>query len=70
MAKGAMEECMERGFRVPEDISIVGFDDLPIAAQTVPPLTTIRQDRVNIGKSGYYILSSLMINVYLSRANL
>jgi len=70
MAKGAMEECMERGFRVPEDISIVGFDDLPIAAQTVPPLTTIRQDRVNIGKSGYYILSSLMNNVYLSRANL
>lgn len=32
------------GRRVPEEIQIVGFDDLPLAAQTSPPLTTVRQE--------------------------
>ncbi len=43
MALGAMRALRGAGKRVPEDIAIVGFDDLPSAAITEPPLTTVRQ---------------------------
>jgi DNA-binding LacI/PurR family transcriptional regulator len=42
LALGAMAALRERGRRIPEDMAIVGFDDLPFAAYTAPPLTTIR----------------------------
>ena len=51
---------------MPEDISIIGFDDLPIAAYTSPPLTTIKQDRIELGKSGFFALSSLLSNIPIS----
>lgn len=60
MASAVMFHCQELGYHVPEDISIVGFDDLPFCAYTSPPLTTIRQDRIQIGKSSYYALESLL----------
>jgi DNA-binding LacI/PurR family transcriptional regulator len=41
MAQGAMRELAKRGIRVPEDISIVGYDDLGVAEHTQPPLTTL-----------------------------
>jgi LacI family transcriptional regulator len=44
MALGAMRALHNRGLRVPEDISVVGFDDIHFAAYTTPPLTTVRQD--------------------------
>ncbi|WP_324074376.1 MAG: LacI family DNA-binding transcriptional regulator [Erythrobacter sp.] len=44
LAALCLTELRARGLRVPEDIRLVGFDDLPIARQTVPPLTTVRQD--------------------------
>jgi LacI family transcriptional regulator len=43
MALGAYEALYERGMRVPEDMSIVGFDDLDEARWAIPPLTTVRQ---------------------------
>jgi hypothetical protein len=43
MAIGAMNEAKTRGMRVPLDISVVSFDDVPFAASYDPPLTTIRQ---------------------------
>jgi LacI family transcriptional regulator len=43
MAVGAMRAIKDSGLKIPEDISIVGFDDMPVAASTDPPLTTIRQ---------------------------
>ena len=52
--------------QVPDDVSIIGFDDLPIAAYTSPPLTTIRQDRIELGKSGFFALSSLLNGVSIS----
>lgn len=44
MALGALHALHERGIRVPEDVSVVGFDDMGEAAYFTPPLTTIRQD--------------------------
>jgi len=43
MALGAIREARSRGLRVPEDVSVVGFDDSPLIAFTDPPLTTVRQ---------------------------
>ena len=56
-AISAITECEDRGIRIPDDVSIVGFDDLPMTAYTQPSLTTIRQNRIGIGKCGYYALS-------------
>lgn len=50
MALGFMHACRESGLRIPEDISIVGFDDIPEAAHFAPPLTTVRQDFAEIGR--------------------
>lgn len=63
IANAAIIHCQQLGYRVPEDISIIGHDDAPISAYTEPPLTTIRQDRLQLGKSGYYALTSLMNEV-------
>lgn len=60
IANAAMIQCQQMGYRIPDDISIIGFDDLPICAYTAPPLTTVRQERIQLGKSGYYALESLM----------
>jgi LacI family transcriptional regulator len=43
MALGAYEALYERGIRVPDDTSVVGFDDLDEAKWAIPPLTTVRQ---------------------------
>lgn len=69
-AISAYTECRELGIRIPEDLSIIGFDDLPMAASTEPPLTTIRQDRIALGKCGYYAVTRLLDNVPLSSISL
>ena len=67
IASGVITECDLRGIRIPEDISVIGFDDIPISAQLTPPLTTIRQDRIELGKCGFYALNSLINHVSISR---
>ncbi|MEU1416348.1 MULTISPECIES: LacI family DNA-binding transcriptional regulator [unclassified Streptomyces] len=50
-ASGALRVLRAQGRRVPEDVAVVGFDDmLPVAEQTDPPLTTIRQDIEEMGR--------------------
>ncbi|WP_440710046.1 LacI family DNA-binding transcriptional regulator [Herbiconiux sp. YIM B11900] len=49
MALGLTHALAERGLRVPDDMSVVGFDDIPEAAHFSPPLTTVRQDFRRLG---------------------
>lgn len=49
MALGAMRAMSEAGIKIPEDVSIIGFDDLPFATAAVPPLTTIRVPNHEMG---------------------
>jgi len=49
MALGAMSAALERGMVIGEDISITGFDDIPLAAHSHPPLTTVQQPIYEIG---------------------
>jgi DNA-binding LacI/PurR family transcriptional regulator len=49
-ALGLLSALRERGLRVPEDVSVVGFDDVPEAAYFTPPLTTVRQDFAALGR--------------------
>ncbi|WP_119696408.1 LacI family DNA-binding transcriptional regulator [Microbacterium halotolerans] len=51
MAIAGMSAATERGIRVPHDLSIVGFDDIPLAPYIVPPLTTVRQDVFEWGRA-------------------
>ena len=67
---GVITECKLRGFRVPEDISVVGFDDIPISSMLEPPLTTIRQERSELGKCAYVILNSLVHHIPICRTQL
>lgn len=66
LAKGAIEVCEHLGFNVPEDVSITGFDDLPVARKMVPPLTTIRQDRLTSGRCAYSTLSAIIDRIPIS----
>jgi DNA-binding LacI/PurR family transcriptional regulator len=54
-----MHALYDAGLRVGVDVSLVGFDDLPLAAHTHPPLTTLRQPRRAIGEQ----LAALLIAV-------
>jgi DNA-binding LacI/PurR family transcriptional regulator len=60
MVVGLLHAFFEAGIRVPEDVSIVGFDDIPEAAHLIPPLTTIRQDFDELGRR---IMSTLIAEI-------
>lgn len=67
IASGVIAELGRLGKCVPQDMSVVGFDDLPIAQHLTPTLTTIRQDRVSIGKSAFTMLYELIGGVSISK---
>jgi DNA-binding LacI/PurR family transcriptional regulator len=51
VAVGALGALREAGLRVPDDISLVGFDDIPLAGHIDPPLTTVRVPALEIGRA-------------------
>ena len=51
MAAGVYQVAREMGLSIPEDLSIVGFDDTPVSSRLWPPLTTIRWPIVEMGRS-------------------
>ncbi|GAA3102986.1 hypothetical protein GCM10020001_020170 [Nonomuraea salmonea] len=56
MALGVLRAFGEQGVRVPEQVSVVGFDDVPESAYFSPPLTTIRQDFGAVGRHSIEVL--------------
>ena len=56
MAIGVMRAIQDLGKRVPEDISVVGYDGIPVANYCIPRLTTIRQDTQELAKQGVDVL--------------
>jgi DNA-binding LacI/PurR family transcriptional regulator len=60
MALGALRALHEAGRRIPADLSIVGFDDIPESPYFTPPLTTIRQDFNELGSRGVRLLLATM----------
>ena len=56
MALGLIHGFVERGRRVPADVSVIGFDDLPDARHFLPPLTTVRQDFTALGSLALRLL--------------
>jgi DNA-binding LacI/PurR family transcriptional regulator len=65
MALGLLLAIHEAGLRVPEDVSVVGFDDVPESGYYSPPLTTVRQDFPELGKR----VMSLVLRVLAGELN-
>ena len=56
MAVGVLASFAAAGIRVPEGMSVVGFDDIPIARYVAPPLTTMRVDIAELGRRAFGLL--------------
>jgi DNA-binding LacI/PurR family transcriptional regulator len=56
MALGLLRALHEAGRLVPRDVSVVGFDDIPEAAYFTPPLTTVRQDFIEVGRQAFHLV--------------
>jgi len=59
-AIGVLAACHRRGIAVPDKLSIIGFDDIDMAAYTLPPLTTIRQPRFELGQQAMQMVLALL----------
>jgi len=64
MAVGAIRALREAGFDVPKDVSVIGYDDIPLSSYFAPPLTTVRQPMEEFGRIGAQILIEALDNRY------
>jgi len=60
IALGVMHAAREMGISVPEDLSIVGFDDIPISEYFTPPLTTVKVPIYDVGKAAMKLVYQVM----------
>ncbi len=67
IAVGVLNQLSHMGLRVPDDISVTGYDNLPIAQYTIPPLTTVHQDRMALGKVAFSLLDNLIQGIPVSK---
>jgi DNA-binding LacI/PurR family transcriptional regulator len=66
MAHGALQALKESGRRVPEDVGVIGFDDFEISRYSDPPLTTVRQPIVDMGRT----MARLMLDLVRDRKDI
>jgi LacI family transcriptional regulator, galactose operon repressor len=60
IALGALNACRRLGLRVPEDVSVVGFDDTPLAAVWTPALSSVRIDFPELGRNAFELLTRML----------
>lgn len=70
MAIGAYKAILENNLRIPEDISIIGFDGIEVAEFVYPPISTIEQPRYNMGSEAMRLLEKLMNNEAVEKQNI
>lgn len=63
MAIGVMDTIRDLGLRIPEDVSVAGFDDIPMASHLHPSLTTVRQPLFEMGSAATKLLVSLLMGI-------
>jgi LacI family transcriptional regulator len=66
IALGVMEEARQRSIRIPQDLSIVGFDDTFLASRSAPPLTTVAQPLLEMGRVATRSLAQMINNDVVS----
>ncbi|MBE7549807.1 MAG: LacI family DNA-binding transcriptional regulator [Anaerolineales bacterium] len=59
-AIGLLSACYKRGLSVPDNLSVIGFDDIDTAAYIIPPLTTIHQPRLELGRRAMQMILDLL----------
>ncbi|MCA9989929.1 MAG: LacI family DNA-binding transcriptional regulator [Ardenticatenaceae bacterium] len=70
MAVGVLRAARDLGIRVPDELSVIGIDDIPLAAYFEPPLTTLRQDFEAIGREAARLLIQAVAQPALERQHL
>lgn len=68
VATAVLHEALKRKIKVPEDLQIIGFDDIPQSELLFPPLSTIRQPAYEMGKEAAKLLLSVMKNEYIEQS--
>src|SRR5258708_10099437 len=69
MAFGAMRALRNSGRRVPDDVAVVGFDDIPASAMTHPPLSTVRQPLYEMGRTAASMVMAAVAGQSITNRN-